>query len=375
MEHPFVTVLLSAYNSEAFLAQALDSILAQEFDRFEVVTIDDGSTDGSVAILERYAARDSRVRVFTLESNRGISAALNEGLAHARGDYIAKLDADDMMPPGRLTHQFETLEANPKACLTSGRMILFDGSFERCHRVRFPLTRDPHAIRWYMMFRMIPTHSGSMMRRESMLRVGGYNVKHLLTQDFLIMSQMVREEDFIFTNQVTCLRRIHAENASQSQRGKKIKKAETLRIIGENLEHLLGHKQKMEKIEQLHGFWRGLRVDHLQPFELESWLQEMLASYLKRYCSTRQEERQASRAIRRITSELFFLQSLRKARRIQLRSALQLFGISVRWYPFGPFIHPATLIKRWLPQNRLSLRKWESSVQALLSSFSSDSLG
>src|ERR1041385_2771269 len=91
-------------NAGRFLAEAVDSVLRQTFRDLELVAVDDGSTDDSLEILQRLATEDPRVSVVTGDA-RGISAALNRGWHEARGEYIGRLDADDVALPGRLEHQ------------------------------------------------------------------------------------------------------------------------------------------------------------------------------------------------------------------------------------------------------------------------------
>lgn len=97
-----VTVLVAVYNAETYLRQCLDSLLAQTLENIQVVCIDDGSTDGSAAILAEYAKRDRRVEVVTLPENHGAAHARNVGLAVAKGRYVAYLDSDDWLAPDAL---------------------------------------------------------------------------------------------------------------------------------------------------------------------------------------------------------------------------------------------------------------------------------
>src|SRR5579871_2870885 len=101
---PAVSVLLPVYNGERFLAAAVRSVLEQTFSDFELIAIDDGSTDGSRAILEDFARRDARVRVIS-RPNSGIVGALNDALAQARGEFAARMDADDLCLSGRFAAQ------------------------------------------------------------------------------------------------------------------------------------------------------------------------------------------------------------------------------------------------------------------------------
>ncbi len=99
-----ISVILPCYNAGAYLSACLDSLLAQSMRNFEVIFVDDGSRDDSLALARRYAERDARIHVFSQE-NQGVSAARNLGLAHARGEWITFVDGDDLLPPDA----FETL--------------------------------------------------------------------------------------------------------------------------------------------------------------------------------------------------------------------------------------------------------------------------
>jgi glycosyltransferase involved in cell wall biosynthesis len=116
---------MTVYNSEIYLGEAVDSILAQTFSDFELIIIDDGSTDGSTSILQAFAARDSRVRL-TSRPNTGIVRAANEGIAQARGNYLARMDSDDISLPERFARQVEYLERNADCVLVGSRVTLID---------------------------------------------------------------------------------------------------------------------------------------------------------------------------------------------------------------------------------------------------------
>ena len=96
---PKVSVLVAVYNAEAFLSRCLDSLKAQTYEDIQVICVDDASTDDSCRLLQEYAAKDSRIEVMSLPENRGQAHARNEGLKHAKGDYICMLDADDWFSP------------------------------------------------------------------------------------------------------------------------------------------------------------------------------------------------------------------------------------------------------------------------------------
>lgn len=170
---PRVTVLMPVYNAEAYLQEALDSISAQSFGDFELLAVDDGSTDGSPALLARHAARDARLVVLR-QANGGVSAALNAGLAAARGDFIARMDADDRMAPVRLARQIAVLEADPALgfCASGLAMIDAHGRVFAQHLHGPTGLAELHA----MLARRDPitfTHPTVMLRSAALHALGG----------------------------------------------------------------------------------------------------------------------------------------------------------------------------------------------------------
>src|SRR5262249_10266218 len=118
-ENPKVSVAMSVHNGERFLAEATDSILGQTFRDFELILVDDGSTDGSGAIADAYQRKDTRVRVIH-QHKFGLVAALNQACEQARGEYIARMDADDVAIPDRLVRQVAFMDAHPEVAVLGG---------------------------------------------------------------------------------------------------------------------------------------------------------------------------------------------------------------------------------------------------------------
>src|SRR4051794_7057293 len=123
---PRVSVVVPVYDVEAYLPATLDSVLGQAGVDLQVVVVDDGSTDGSGAIADGYAARDPRVRVVHT-TNHGLGAARNEGLAHATGDLLAFADSDDVVPPGAYAALLRPLQRSG-ADFVTGSVARWDGS-------------------------------------------------------------------------------------------------------------------------------------------------------------------------------------------------------------------------------------------------------
>lgn len=127
MGTPLISVVMPVYNAERYLREAVDSILAQTLSDFELIAIDDGSKDGSKAILETYAARDRRVRVIS-RPNTGIVGALNDGLAVAQGEFIARMDGDDWVTPDRFAKQVAFLREHPDCVCVGSYFNYMDAS-------------------------------------------------------------------------------------------------------------------------------------------------------------------------------------------------------------------------------------------------------
>lgn len=161
---PLVTVLVPAHNAAPYLRRCLDSILTQEFGDFELLVIDDGSTDGTAAVLA--AEDDPRLRVIT-QDNTGLVGALNRGLDEARGVFVARMDADDLMPPGRLTAQLRAMTDDPRLAVCGTDYAMFGAL---TGRVRMP--RTDSACRQRLLLASCHCGASVMMRSATLVRSG-----------------------------------------------------------------------------------------------------------------------------------------------------------------------------------------------------------
>ncbi|MCP5372505.1 MAG: glycosyltransferase [Hyphomicrobiales bacterium] len=158
---PRVTVLMAVYNGETFLRAAMDSILGQTFADFEFVIVEDGSTDSAPGILAAYD--DPRIRVLPNGRNIGLTPSLNVGLAAARGEFVARMDADDICTPERLERQVAAMDADPDLALVGSSYRLIDDRGQVVRTKVKPL--DDFQARWVAMFRTPVEHSSAMVRR------------------------------------------------------------------------------------------------------------------------------------------------------------------------------------------------------------------
>ena len=160
------------------LAQAIESVLGQTHRDLEFVVIDDGSTDGSLGIMERYARADRRVRVFTQE-NQGVTATANRGLEEARGDWVARLDADDLFFPEKIERQLAFVKRHPDLRIagTRGWFINDRGRSLGLVGTEGPFTREEFLCRRQSGEPVYFIHSSTLMHREAMLAIGGYRTQ------------------------------------------------------------------------------------------------------------------------------------------------------------------------------------------------------
>ena len=185
MTDPRVTVVMPTRNVERYVAEAVESILTQTWEDFEFLIFDDGSTDDTLRIVRSYAERDARIRV-TSGSHRGYVSWLNTGIGTARGEFIARMDADDISLPHRFARQVEFLGAHPD-CVAVGTfhtMIEPEG---------FPLGHvtydtDPTTIAKRLLNGALNVicHPAVMMRRTALVAIGGYRENFESVEDFAL---------------------------------------------------------------------------------------------------------------------------------------------------------------------------------------------
>lgn len=186
-----VSAIIIFLNEERFIEEAIDSVLSQGYQNWELLLVDDGSTDGSSAIARRYAAGfPGKIRYLDHpgHQNRGMSASRNLGVRHARGAYVAYLDADDVWLPNKLEHQVAILDAQPEAAMVHGPLLewhswtgnpddrgrdrLYGVDRTGVHPYADTLVQPPHLLRLFLSREeFIP--SGVLVRREAIGLVGG----------------------------------------------------------------------------------------------------------------------------------------------------------------------------------------------------------
>jgi len=205
MSTPRVTVFIPVHNRQRYIITAVDSILAQTFEDFELLIIDDGSTDATLEVLSRY--QDPRLRVECNPRNLGIPATRNRGLELARGEYIALLDSDDIAWPNRLTRQVEALDRHPELAQIGSACDFMDAEGQRINRVRHqPLDADEVAAS--LAFYCALTNR-TIMARTSILREHGYSEDFPRCQDYELHQRLSRTQRMANLSEILVCGREH----------------------------------------------------------------------------------------------------------------------------------------------------------------------
>jgi glycosyltransferase involved in cell wall biosynthesis len=205
-------VLLPVYNAEVYLSESLESLFRQTYSDFEILAIDDASSDRSPAILADYAKKDRRLRILTQPKNGGLVEALNLGLRSASGRYVIRQDADDRAHPDRIRKSLEHLERNPNTVLLGTWIHRMDASGRILGTQRFPVS-DPE-IRWQFLFRNPFAHSAVAFDREKALSIGGYATAALHAEDYDLWTRLASLGRLANLPEPLCEYRVHGNSVT-----------------------------------------------------------------------------------------------------------------------------------------------------------------
>jgi glycosyltransferase involved in cell wall biosynthesis len=208
-ETPLVSIVLPVYNGEKYLAESLDSVLAQTYQNWELVIINDGSTDGTENLILGYG--DKRIKYLLNEGNKGIIYSLNRGLLESNGDFIARLDADDIALPFRIQRQVEFLSENTDFALCGTYFQTIDSNGKVLKNVTFPSNnRDAQS---YLLLHNCFCHSAIMMR-SGIAKELKYDEKFLICEDYDLWYRISRTGKILNLPEFATLYRVHDNNMS-----------------------------------------------------------------------------------------------------------------------------------------------------------------
>jgi len=226
MPNPRVTVLMAVYNSESYLREAIESILNQSFRDFEFLIIDDGSTDSSPGILAAHAALDARIVLNPNPTNMGHANSLNKGLDVARGEYVARMDSDDISLSDRLLRQVALMDAHPNVGVCGTWLRYLGGS-----NSVWALPQDDTAIRCYLFFNSPIAHPTAMLRKSVIdkhhLR---YQQAFDPTEDYALWSEAAKYTSFANLPEVLFLYRVHNTQLTATRRARMLAATDKVRL-------------------------------------------------------------------------------------------------------------------------------------------------
>lgn len=211
---PRVTVLMSAYNAESFIAEAVDSVLGQTFSDFEFLVFEDKSTDATREILESYT--DSRILLVKNEVNLGLTRNLFTGMNMARGEYVARMDADDICMPERFECQVEYMEKFSNVGVLGSAVMFFDDRGGRFVAYQ-PLAHDE--IMCHLLFGFTMLHPSVMIRKSKFVAHNlNYDTNFIYSQDHELWARAIRKMEFANLREPLLMMREHDEKIGKRRR-------------------------------------------------------------------------------------------------------------------------------------------------------------
>jgi glycosyltransferase involved in cell wall biosynthesis len=211
MRKPLLSAIITVFNGEEYLAEAIQSLLSQTFKDFELIIVNDGSTDGTAKIIQRYAAGDSRIRFIDL-SRVGRVGALNIGCRQAQGEYIAIMDADDISLPHRFEYQIDFLRKNVGVALLGTGVQKVDKDGRSFATVIFPLNCEE--IRERLKSQGCFAHSTVVMAKDAVLAVGGYRKAFPPAEDYDLWLRLAENYEVANLPQALVMYRVHPDQIS-----------------------------------------------------------------------------------------------------------------------------------------------------------------
>lgn len=268
-----ISVLMSVYNSAAYLREAVDSILQQTYPDFEFVIVDDGSTDETAALLDTYT--DSRIVRLRNPQNIGLTRSLNRGLEVLRGDYVARMDADDISAPDRFERQLAYLENHPAVGLVGCNMASIDADGNPLYngRPEFSSGAADGYLRW-MLHWANPIPHVTILARRQLLEC--YNPEYNTVEEFELWTRLIQKTQFARMSEVLVQRRIVDTSVTRTRRPEQI--ALHCQLVQRELQRLLGKTVSTQVIE---AFVRLIGSDSPDPQYFAPAADALVESYQK----------------------------------------------------------------------------------------------
>lgn len=292
---PAISVILPVFNAAEYLRASIDSILGQTYPDFELIVINDGSTDNSAGIIASYS--DSRLISLSNTVNSGLVHSLNYGLSQATGKYIARMDADDIAFPDRLKIQFDFLEKNQSYGMCGTFYEIIDHQGKKIHKVELP--QADKDLKTYLNFGNCFCHS-TIMFRASLLTRFQYEEQYFLIEDYKLWYHFSRISQVAIIPAYTLQYRVHSNNISTRKRDQMLA---LLQEMNKTILHSLNIAFSDRELS-IHTHFLAFNYSFFKTAkdidELESWV-------LKIYNQTGREPGMSKRVLTRVLLRRWFV--------------------------------------------------------------------
>ena len=268
---PVVSMVISAYNAESYIGDAVSSILRGNFTELELIVVDDGSTDRTTTVLS--GIRDGRLTLLENERNRGVAFSFNRAIRESSGKYIAFLGADDISLPYRLQTQYEFMESRPDIDICGGWMEKFG---DETGVIRLPVN-DAH-IRTQLLWGCCMAHPTVIMRRDTVLRHSLYYDENLSSAvDYDLWARAIDVAKFHNIPEILVRYRVHSEQISVARKKEQEAMAQYISenlLISADMSPTPAQKKMHQSLAR--GFVRPQTIDDMELFV--AWINKMLHS-------------------------------------------------------------------------------------------------
>ncbi len=269
MKQPKITVLMPIYNAEEYLHQAIESILNQQYKDFEFLIIDDGSTDGSVEKIRRY--NDNRIKLIKNRTNQGVIHSLNRGLKLAKGEYVARMDSDDVSLTNRLLTQVEYLDNNPDISICGSWIKIFGANDTQI----WDSPTDNDDIKAMLLFEAPIAHPSVMYRKSIKNDLLVYRKGFDHAEDYDLWARLSDHYKFANLDKVLLKYRVHKKQIGKRFRKLQVKNADKVRKLMLKKINTTTNVQQM-KIHNNIAVWKPASSTQ-QLDEIKEWLDVLLA--------------------------------------------------------------------------------------------------
>ena len=256
-QSPKISVIMSIYNEEKYIETSLKSLLNQTFEDFEIIIVDDASTDNTRKLVQ--GLQDKRIRLICNQENQGLTKNLNKALQYAKGKYIARMDGDDIAFPERFEKQYQYMEKHLETMLISCYTKSFGGS-----DLVFALPDNSEVLKIRMLVRPVYAHPGFMIRRELIEDGYQYNEEYHTAQDYEFASRVAEKYKIGLVPEVLLLYRVHKKQISSKAGNQQFNNADKIRK--RQLEQL-GIQMSETEWQDYQNFVKEVKVNSLDDFD------------------------------------------------------------------------------------------------------------